>query len=398
MDIAEIMHAQKLLFDGFLRIEILNTLSNETRKIASNDVINLCHAFFKLEIKSLMDQHSEILTKDGANEWLEAPMFETEAKIHILRDLCDKLCETQEFWIAYKIIKMIISFKDLAMYNNQLGLILSSSGSFCAKTDEIQKAYQRAIELDPTQPVYRYNYGECLRDADKFESAMEQFKIAMDLDAKDPDYPRKCGDCYKGMKDYDKAKEYYLKSIELETNNVSKSRAYAGFAYFFVYIVCKDIDAARRYFEKAIELDPKNGDAYFQCARMLRSNGPEFFKEAEKYYLKAMEIIDVKESKINASYAYLLHIMGNDEKARKYIGIQMELDEVYMTHWTWFYYGLIVEEMEDAALLKAVDLVTRKSFDITLIQLNNMRERATLKIEYYDRFETMLNSKFEIKV
>ena len=229
------------------------------------------------------------------------------------------------------------------MYHNELGLILGSWGNFCTTTDEALKAYERAIELDPAEPVYRYNYGECFRDTDKFESALAQFEMAMQLDADDPDYPRKCAECYKGMKDYDNAKEYFLKSIELEIDDVSKSRAYASFAYFFVYVECKDVDSARSYFEKAIELDPKNGDAYFQCARMLRSNGAEFWKESEKYYMKAMEIIDVKESKINASYAYLLHTMGNDEKAKKYIEIQLKLDEEYETysHWTWFYYGLI---------------------------------------------------------
>ena len=92
----------KILFDGFLRIEILNNLSNEARKIASNDVLNLCHTFFKLEIKSLMDQQLKFLTEDGDNEWLNMPGFESDAKIYFYVNYVKNYVKHKNFGLHIK--------------------------------------------------------------------------------------------------------------------------------------------------------------------------------------------------------------------------------------------------------------------------------------------------------
>ena len=120
---------------------------------------------YKLEIKSLYDQNLKVLTADGANQWLKISSNTSiqtsisESDLYVLSDLCDNLCETKEFWIAYKIMKQITSLKDEATYHNHLGLILRNWVNFRITTDEISKAYQRAIELDPNEAVFRYNYG-----------------------------------------------------------------------------------------------------------------------------------------------------------------------------------------------------------------------------------------------
>ena len=118
MDYLEIMDAQRLLFDGYLRIEIMINLSDAFTKILSNDVINLCYTFFKLEIKSLTHQHLQKLLdrKDNVTEEFA------------LSDLCNILRKQHEFWIAYKILKMLISIRDSAYYQNLLGLTLEDWG------------------------------------------------------------------------------------------------------------------------------------------------------------------------------------------------------------------------------------------------------------------------------
>ena len=48
------MQDQKLLFDGFIRIEILNHISNaETKVIVPTAIINLCNIFFRIDLKQL---------------------------------------------------------------------------------------------------------------------------------------------------------------------------------------------------------------------------------------------------------------------------------------------------------------------------------------------------------
>ena len=41
-----IEHEQKLLFDGFMRTEVLNNLNHTIIKIFTTDVINLCDKFY----------------------------------------------------------------------------------------------------------------------------------------------------------------------------------------------------------------------------------------------------------------------------------------------------------------------------------------------------------------
>ena len=63
----EIMHSQKSLFDGYMRMQILNILSNNFTEIVSTDVINLCYTFFAIKIKSLMEEHLDVLCEDDDN-------------------------------------------------------------------------------------------------------------------------------------------------------------------------------------------------------------------------------------------------------------------------------------------------------------------------------------------
>ena len=52
--------------------------------------------------------------------------------------------------------------------------------------------------------------------------------------------------------------------------------------------------------------------------------------EAEKYYLKPMKLIvdKVERNEIKGSYTCLLHLMSDNEKAKKYMELQMNLDEI----------------------------------------------------------------------
>ena len=101
----------------------------------------------------------------------------------------------------------------------------------------------------------------------------------------------------------------------------------------------------------------------------------KLYEEAEKCFLKTLDITDGIDSNINGSYAYLLHLMGDDEKAKKYIQIQIDLNPTNTSPWQWFDYGLINEEEEDESLKKAVDSVnTMASYLVAIDGLERMEE------------------------
>ena len=69
-----IMNQQNLLFDGYIRIKMLDSLpKNDLTKVVSTDVINVCSIFFKQKINSLMNEHLKLLLVDRDNgyEWFK---------------------------------------------------------------------------------------------------------------------------------------------------------------------------------------------------------------------------------------------------------------------------------------------------------------------------------------
>ena len=114
--IEHIMAEQQLLFDGFLRMEILNNLTNNFSKILCDDVINLCHTFYKLEIKPLMSDIVDELISENEEKYLSLTLDFNQQKAEIFTLLCltDQFTENKEFFIAFQIIHMLI-VSDLKM-------------------------------------------------------------------------------------------------------------------------------------------------------------------------------------------------------------------------------------------------------------------------------------------
>ena len=73
----------------------------------------------------------------------------------------------------------------------------------------------------------------------------------------------------------------------------------------------------------------------------------KLYEESEKCYLKALEVMDGIDSNINRSYAHLLHLMDDDEKATKYTQFQKDLSPNNTCYWEWFCHGLINKEKEN---------------------------------------------------
>ena len=465
-----IMNQQKSLFDGFMRMEILNNLSNnELTKIISMDIINLCTKFFVLEMESLMIEHKELLLEDNANSWLKlAQTFKDkqEAELYILTTLGLRLRRLQNgdnSFIAYLLLKqlVIITNKDNPTCLNALGLV---QREWIGIKHETLATFQRAIELQPNDPILRFNYALCYEDNKQFGLAIEQYKKGQEMDPFDPDFALQIGACYKQMNEYekaklymikaesmdsdnsierhnkyaawfkdideyelaiaqyekaiklspddavlltrcgmccrwlmafDRAKEYYLQAIEMEPENGILHSEYAD----FVAIELKDYALAKIHFDKAMELIPEHGEMYYDYARMLRWQGKEYYEESEKYYRKALSMMNVNERIVNGSFSYLLYLMDKMDEAKKYINIQLELEKKNRnpSYFTWFYYGLITEDENDKeeVLKKAVGLInTKPAYDDSISAIPGMIENEVKNVQYLERFKQMLDDKF----
>ena len=108
--IGQIMHSRKLLFDGFMRIKILSNLSKDALKIMTKDVLNLCSKFYTIHIISIMEECKQELLRDDRNAWMVWEYNKDQADMFALSNLSDELIENEEYFPAYKILKMLLKY------------------------------------------------------------------------------------------------------------------------------------------------------------------------------------------------------------------------------------------------------------------------------------------------
>ena len=106
----QIMHEQDLLFNGYFRTKILNTLSrNFESKLMTDDIIDLCHIFYCVDLKSHMDEHKD-LYEAKTNEWSNIiPDSREQAERYILHKIANQLTVDQQFFMAYEIRELLIT-------------------------------------------------------------------------------------------------------------------------------------------------------------------------------------------------------------------------------------------------------------------------------------------------
>ena len=424
----DILHQQNLLFDGFVRTEILNNLSNVFQKLLTQDVIKLCSTFYELNIKLLSKNKNEA---EG---------------LHIFAKKCTK---NNEYFIAHKIMQLLIRYyPNKAIYYHTYAEILSCYNLM----DEADTAYQTAISIAPNNKQYIYNYGLFLQKQKKyrlalaqfinsddaeyifqraichtklnnFESAKECFIKAIELAPHSSSMKVQYGkllklhgmykqaldmffvaikeqitagaflhiaECYDYLKDNYYADEYYLKAIEIDGG---KAQRYCGSYARYLCSVIGDLDESKKYYMKAIEIEPDNAMAYSEYAWMLRDFMRDY-AESEKHYLKALEI-DSQSRRINGAYGYLLCLMGQYEKARERMDIGLDEKEKLYPN---FYRGLIHkmlgnDELAEREILKYVEFLRPMPVRMKHIHLKYMtviRENDELSKEYWDRFEKLV--------
>ena len=164
-----IMHAQQLLFDGYIRTEIVNDVSMRVTNLLNIHVIKLCNKFHNIDIKSEKDKAGTEFRKKY-QKWIE--LNQKQAEIHVLVNLCEQLTLCKQFFIAHKLCESLTQIIDIEpSLHHTMTLILTNWNNYKHQGFEqkIISEYERAIELDPKSSIYRHNFGVYLDDIHEYE-------------------------------------------------------------------------------------------------------------------------------------------------------------------------------------------------------------------------------------
>ena len=411
----ELMNIQRLLFDGYMRTEILLNFKSELSNIMTDDVINLCNKFFVVNIDEMMTNIKISKKIDGDS---------IDYQLRKLKKLSKDLIKNKHYFIATILLNSLITKENEIKQSYETKKSSHDPDSKIDDQDDFEQKWADKMEdyyllpidvsekwdpdqydasawpifekltaLKPHKDIHFHDFGIYLEDLEEFEAAISKFKTAVALKDTEPDYLLEIGYCYSFLNQYDEAKKWFLKAIEMAPNYY---RCHQEFARFLsMRGTMGDLESAEIHYKKAIELDPENADALRRYAKFLMVHRKDY-KESRKYFIRSLELKFFDYSTTIASYAYLLHLMGDDENAREYMKIQLDVFGYCDHHWAYFYDGLLNEEREETSLLKAV-AATRTShvYQLILKDLELMKQTDEKRIDYYQRFEKLLHDKFK---
>ena len=255
---------QTLLFDGYLRINILSQMNNNVQ--IPFDIINLCQRFFAINIKKcIVNDAKDIIT----NPFKRLYNF---AK--------DCYNNTSEYWIASQILQYLCSLQPSnPEYYNVIGLLLDEWREF----ELAEQAFQTALQLKPQSHIYRWNYASALNSQKKYHLSLKLFLEASELDPGDSEYLYEAANCYSELRDYQNAEIMYRRAVEVDPNNAFY---YVKLALFFRKI--NKSEAANEYLEKAEKLNPTNWEQNYQMAKYLRDYQVFIFINASNKFMSQL--------------------------------------------------------------------------------------------------------------
>ena len=390
--ISDVTKNQKLLFDGFIRIEILNNLNQNSDQ---KDVVNLCEKYHSIDIESQYDSCNEM-----AILWKLIPIniaSLSSGSLEYTLNFCANFLKQKEFFLGYNIIKCLISQSNshqewyLCHHFMAALLIRWSSQSNQDMTTEIRDEFEKAKAW---YSMYHFDV-----DSESYIQNVHNIERQFSQNF-DSDFMVGCARCYLHLSNYEMADRFYVEALELEADNADYSREYAKF-------LCRDygeLEQARTYFDKAIELQSDQYMEYYDLANFIRDYVNDY-DEAEEYYQKCIELewnALTSNYIANGDYGYLLYLVHEYDAAKKHIELQIEYDDNYgkKNEWTQLYYWIVNNVLENHeiarnALSKAVEFV-ETSIECTnaINNLKILKQNDVLRFMYYDKFETMLHNKF----
>jgi tetratricopeptide (TPR) repeat protein len=184
-----------------------------------------------------IEQFREILRLDATDEdaslWL-ARLYrlqgDTEIAVQALRDLLQRQPEdetaieqlTQLLLDAGRGAEAISYLKGI-IQRSPTGALLDALGDAYSQTHDYAKAedaYNRAIQMDPTDTDHRKGLAQALMAQDKSEQAAEQYKRLTELDPDEPENFLRLAQIYRQLNQLDLAEENLLHAKQLAPGNV----------------------------------------------------------------------------------------------------------------------------------------------------------------------------------
>ncbi len=148
---------------------------------------------------------------------------------------------------------------------------------------ELEKRYEKAIEINPTDDSAYIDLGWCYGDQGKYEQAEEMFKKAIELNPTDEGLYIELGWWYRDQGKYEQAEEVLKKAIEINPRNdlvyLDLGKCYRSQGKY---------EQAEEMFKKAITLNPRNVGSYFGLGWCYKGQGQ--YDQAEEIFKKALEI------------------------------------------------------------------------------------------------------------
>lgn len=146
---------------------------------------------------------------------------------------------------------------------SQLGLIYDRM----SKYDSSDYAYERALEINPEDPLINNNYAYSLAERDTcLKKAMEMISLAIEKEPENASYLDTYGWIHYKLGNYDKALEHIKKAVEIGGNK-AEALEHLG----CIYLKFENKEKALKAFEESVEINPDNEALWKKIKKMKES-------------------------------------------------------------------------------------------------------------------------------
>ena len=200
------------------------------------------------------------------------------------------------------------SYNKVRRYTN-IGSDLQSIGNYEQSIKSFDNAINERPSLIETVDIWNKR-GNSYYYSGKFKEAKKSYEKALYLDPHDPLALGNLGLVSMALEDYDKAIEYYIKAIAIDRPS-DLYLTNLGIAYYYL----GKNEEAREYLSRAIKINPNSVDAYMALGAVY-NDGFLDYQMAETYFSHAM-LIDPNSILAQINLSEVLLILDRYDESEK---------------------------------------------------------------------------------